>query len=97
MTYQMWRLDWCQLTVKEVTVTRRTPSTVWAVWEGSGDKPIRQPRTGVSGTFFDDEREAWRAAVAAAEHRVELAKSDWRQAEEWLKRVKAEKKARGLR
>ena len=83
MTYQMWRLDRTLLTVSEVTVTRRTPATVWvACMAGSGVRPMRQPR---QGCFFDTEKEAWQAAAAEAkklvqraEARLNRAKARWR-------------------
>ena len=93
MTYQMWQLTRCPLTVKEVTVTRRTPATVWIVWESSGGRPIRQPR---HGCFFDTEKEAWQEAAKEAKRRVQQAESELDRAKARWRNIHDELKARRL-
>ena len=94
MTYQMWRLDRTLLTVSEVTVTRRTPATVWvACMAGSGVRPMRQPR---QGCFFDTEKEAWQEARSEAKRRAQQAEAEWNRAKAHWRKIHDEMQARRL-
>ena len=96
MTYQMWQLRRDDFTIREVTVARRSPSTVWVELEGKGN-PRRHPRRGESFIYFDSEAAAWRCVAKEAKKRVEDAEADLVWARAWRSMVRDEMKARRIR